>query len=164
MKSCCLLIPFVLCATTIAQEERPLNSKPIPKVADLERVAGAPADGDAFQQMLKAYNFTENPKRVRSWGSSFGVFFEVNKDNKVIVGIRPPSGATNMPTFAGELPQQLKPEVSIAEIELKLGRPKSTSGELNGQYIMMYEGLHVITLNGRLFEIWVTAPFRKNRP
>lgn len=161
MKSCCLLLPLVLCTTTIAQEAKPLNCRPVPKVADLERAVGAAADDDAFQQMLKEYHFTENPKRDRSWGSSFGVFFEVNKDSKVIVGIRPPSAATNLPTFAGELPQQLKPEISIAEIEGKLGRPKSTSGEPNGQYIMMYEGLHVITLNGRLFEIWLTSPSRK---
>jgi hypothetical protein len=162
MNSCCPLLILVLCTTTtVAQEAKPLNSKPIPKVADLERVVGAAADDDAFQQILKAYDFTENPKRERSWGSSFGVFFAVNKDNRVIVGIRPPSSATNMPTYAGELPQKLKPEISIAEIENKLGRPKLTSGELKGQYIMMYEGLHVITLNGQLFEIWLTSASKR---
>ena len=163
MKFYCLLIAILLStATLIAQEAKPtLDSKPIPVIADLERVVGAGADDDVFQQMLKTYHFTENPKRERSWGSSFGVFFEVSKDNKVLVGIRPPTSAANMPTYAGELPHKLKPEVSVAEIGSKLGRPKSTSGELNGQYIMIYEGLHVITLNGRLFEIWLTSASRR---
>ena len=162
MKTCCSLLIFAFCtSTSVAQQAKQLDKKPIPKVADLERVVGASADDEAFQKILKAYVFSENPKRERSWGSSFGVFFNANNDNKVIVGIRPPSGATNMPTYSGELPHKLKPEISIAEIENTLGRPKSTSGELKGQYIMMYEGLHVITLNGQLFEIWLTSPSRK---
>lgn len=144
------------CGLTRAEE-----AGPIPRLAELQNIVGLTLDDEEFRRILSAYKFSENPKRENSWGSPFGVFFGVTKANAVTVGIRPPSRSTNMPTYSGDLPRKLEPEDSIATIQRKLGDPELTSGDPQGQYVMQYEGMNVVTLRGRLLEIWLTPTPRK---
>jgi len=152
-----LIIPLTIICLACASVPTCADDKvAIPKLEELNRIVGIPVDSDEFRKMLTNYGFGENPKRENSWGSAFGVFFEITKDRIVVVGIRPQSTATNMPTYPGELPRKLKAADSIATIESKLGKPQSSSGNPQEQYVMQYEGLNVVTLSGQLFEVWLT--------
>lgn len=136
----------------------------VPTLPQLKKVVGINATGPEFKRMLSDYRFSENPKRKNSWGSSFGVMFEITNEhqkNVVIIGIRPPSRATNMPTYSGDLPRKLDSEDSIATIKTKLGDPNLSSGNPQEQYVMQYDEMNVVTLGGRLFEIWLIPPPRK---
>lgn len=144
------------CGMTCADDRRP-----IPKLAELKSVVGLTVDDPQFRRMLSAYGFSENPKRNHSWGSSFGVMFERTKEKTVTAGIRPPSPATNTPTYPGELPGMLRPEDPIATIEGKLGTPERVSGDPRGQYVMQYNGMSVVTVGGRLFEVWLVPALPK---
>ena len=126
----------------------------MPSLAELESVVGLGKTSDAFKKVLAAYGFSENPKRKDSWGSSFGVFFEVSNE-KVRVGIRPPSDATNMPVYQGALPRRLKSRDTVMRMLEKLGKPKQVTGEPKGYYEMTYAGLTVYAMNGELFEVWL---------
>lgn len=140
------------------------KTRSIPRLAELQNVVGVSVGDEEFRRMLKAYRFSENPKRDDSWGSPFGVFFAVTKANTVTVGIRPPSRSTNMPTYPGELPRGLKPEDPVATVESKLGSPKHTGGDPHGHYVMQYDGMNVVTLRERLFEVWLTSTPPKAEP
>jgi|GEM_PF-1724198 len=126
----------------------------IPSLEILSSVVGASKSSTQFKSTLTKYDFSENPKRDNSWGSSFGVFFEL-RDNRIQVGLRPPSDATNMPTYPGELPKGLEVGDSIEEILKKLGKPKRTEHDPQAYYEMSFEGITVYTMRGTLFEIWL---------
>jgi len=147
-----LLIVFLLVGTLVNAEE----TKRIPTFKQLEAVAGRHSNAEELKALLRDFDFSENPKRERSWGSGFGVFLEQSKTGIVNVGVRPPSRMTNMPTYLGMLPKQLEPEDTVESIERKLGKPDRTAGEGDGQLIMHYDGFHIITLGRQLSEIWLT--------
>ena len=146
--------------TLVCAEE----AKRVPTFKQLEAVAGTHANAEGFTELLGDFDFSENPKRERSWGSGFGVFLEQSKTGIVNVGVRPPSRLTNMPTYRGKLPKQLTPEDTVETIQRKLGKPDRTVGPEDGQFVMHYDGFHVITLGGRLFELWLTEFKPKAEP
>lgn len=133
----------------------------IPSIELLLSVVGVHATSKEFHEVLAAYDFSENPKRDKSWGSSFGVFFEL-RDKRVQVGIRPPSDATNMPTYSGKLPRGLIAGDSIAEIKRKLGEPQRTANDPKNYFEMRFDGMTIYTMAGKLFEVWL-VPKKTNR-
>ena len=132
-------------------DDKPLK---IPSIELLSSVVGVHATAKELHQVLAAYDFSENPKREESWGSSFGVFFELD-DKRIQVGIRPPSDATNMPTYPGKLPRGLIAGDSIPEIKRKLGEPLNTVHDPENYYEMRYDGMTIYTMDGKLYEIWL---------
>lgn len=148
---CFAISTVLLCSTASAQEP-----KRVPPFSRLDAVAGVRANSDEFKQLLDDYKFSKNPKRNNSWGSSFGVFLEPSNNRVVSIGIRPPSSTTNMPTYPGELPKGLKPEDTIESLRRKLGQPNRTQTLDSGTVAMFYDGYHIITIGGKLFEIWLT--------
>jgi hypothetical protein len=124
-----------------------------PSLEVLSSIVGASASSKEFRGVLEKYGFRENPKRDNSWGAS-GVFFEV-RDGRVQVGIRPPSDATNLPTFPGKLPKNLKAGDSINKIREKLGAPLGTAHDPGAYYEMRFDGITVYTMGGTLFEVWL---------
>ena len=126
----------------------------IPSLKLLSSLVGLQATSKEFHEVLTAYDFSENPKRDDSWGSSFGVFFEL-RDKRIQVGMRPPSDATNMPTYPGKLPKGLIAGDSIEEIKRKLGEPQRTAHDPKNYYEMSYDGISIYTMSGTLFEVWL---------
>lgn len=151
---------FVLTGTHVCAED----GKAVPAFTQLEAVAGAQVTAKAFKDLLRDFDFSENPKRERSWGSGFGVFLEQAKNGIVSIGIRPPSRMTNMPTYGGNLPKGLLREDSLQTIRRKLGIPIRTVESEDGHVVVYYDGFHVIVLGGRLFEIWLTEFKPKAEP
>ena len=71
------------------------------------------------------------------------------------MGMRPPSAATNMAVYSGELPKSLKAGDSIDNILKKLGAPLSTAHDPDAYYEMSFAGITVYTMGGKLFEVWL---------
>lgn len=153
--TCSLLLATFVCAEEV---------KRVPTLNELQAIAGTQASSEAFVKFIEEFDFSENPKRERSWGSSFGVFLEQSKTGVVSVVIRPPSRMTNMPTYKGQLPKKLTAEDTINAIQKNLGKPNRTAGPNSGSYRMYYDEFYVITLRGRLFEIWLTKIHKKAKP
>lgn len=128
------------------------NAK-IPSLELLSSLVGVSASSQEFKDVLRDYHFHENPKRDTSWGTG-GVFFEL-RNGRVQVGMRPPSDATNMSVYPGELPRGLKAGDSINNILKKLGAPLSTAYEPDAYYEMNFAGITVYTMGGKLFEVWL---------
>lgn len=128
----------------------------VPAFQRLDTVAGCQAESDEFKRLLRDYQFSPNPKRDNSWGSIFGVFLEQSQKGVVSVVIRPPSSATNMPTYSGTLPKEMKSEDTIETLKRKLGEPKRIDEPEKGNVVLYYDGFHVVTLDGKLFELWLT--------
>lgn len=135
----------------------------VPTLVTLLSVVGASMTSDSFEKILTDYKFSPNRKRKNSWGSGFGVSFEVVKGCIAVV-IRPPSGGTNMPTYPGRLPGGLKKGDTIADILRKLGKPKRTALDPAQLYNMTFEGLTVNTIRGQLFEVWLTTTEKVTAP
>lgn len=132
----------------------------IPPLSVLSSLVGVSPSSKEFKDALRDYEFGKNPKRDNSWGSSFGVFFEL-RNGRIQVGMRPPSDATNMPTYSGELPKGLKAGDSIDNIREKLGSPLGTAHDPAAYYEMRFEGITVYTMRGKLFEVWLNSPETK---
>ncbi|MCI5129485.1 MAG: hypothetical protein D3915_02930 [Candidatus Electrothrix sp. AU1_5] len=130
----------------------------IPSLELLSSLVGVSASSQEFKDVLKDYHFAENTKRDnerdKSWGTG-GVFFVKLRSGRIQVGMRPPSDATNMPVYPGELPKRLKAGDSIDNILKKLGAPLSTAHDPDAYYVMNFAGITVITMGGKLFEVWL---------
>lgn len=153
-----ICIALLSCAV-VAQDR-----KRIPPFSRLDAVGGAHAESDDFKGLLQDYQFSPNPKRDNSWGSGFGVFLERSKTGLISIGIRPPSSATNMPTYQGNLPKGLKPEDTIESLKRKLGQPDRIEEPETGYAVMHYNGYRIIALDGKLFEIWLTELKKEAEP
>jgi hypothetical protein len=132
----------------------------IPSLKSLSAIVGAKGDDEQFKKILKNYKFSKNPKRENSWGSSFGVFLGLG-NRGIQVGFRPPSESTNMPTYTGTLPRNLKAGDTIEEIEKKLGKPLKTNHDPKAYYEMVFEEVTIYTMRGKLFEVWLIPTKQK---
>jgi hypothetical protein len=133
----------------------------IPSLNLLSTLVGLQATSEEFHEVLTAYDFSENPKRDDSWGSSFGIFLEL-RDKVIQIGMRPPSDATNMQTYPGKLPKGLIAGDSIEEIKRKLGEPQKTAHDPKNYYEMSYDGITIYTMSGKLYEVWL-VPMTNNK-
>lgn len=142
---------FALCLTLPHATGR----DPIPTLTVLQEIVGEKRDSKALAAFLERYRFNENPKRNNSWGSAFGVFVEIDPDGHAFIGMRPPSAATNMPTYPGKLPRALEKNDTIATIQQKLGKPTKVRHDPEVYFEMIYDTMTIYTMRGRLFEVWL---------
>lgn len=141
--------------TCVCSMVLPAAAKPaVPTLELLTSFVGADPSSREFKKFLEDYEFSENPKRDNSWGSSFGVLLEVS-EGRVNVGMRTPSQFSNVPTYCGTLPKGLKADDPIERIQVKLGKPLSVAHDPRAYYEMEFEGMTVCTLGGVLSEVWL---------
>lgn len=133
----------------------------MPSLETLRTAVGWDKGSTAFAAFLKQHDFSENPKREDSWGSAFGVMIELRDHRWVMIGIRPLSSGTNLPTYGGLLPGGLQSGDSIEAIITKLGEPIKIIRDGNAMIEMVFDGLTVVTLRDELFEIWLTEPTKE---
>ena len=129
----------------------------IPSLKLLSSLVGVSASSQEFKDVLRDYHFHKSSKSDNSWVSC-GLFLVELRNGRVQVGMRPPSDATNMPVYSGELPKGLKAGDSIDEIQQKLGAPLSTTYDPGTYYEMNFAGITVYTMQGKLFEVWLIPP------
>ena len=153
------IIPlFIALSVSLSFSQDIEQEKDIPDLKDIEKVIGIDEGAKEFIEFTSKFRFSKSHLRKNSWGSSFGVFLECNKDGKVYVVMRPPSGANGMAAYKGALPKGLKSGNSLEEIISKLGKPAKVTkiGKPEDGYITLdYESMTVIVINKVLFEVWL---------
>ena len=158
------ILNLLICFLLVGRQTCAQEIKRVPTFGQLEAVAGTHVKDEKLAELLRDFDFSENPKRERSWGSRFGVFLEQSKMGIVSVVIRPPSERTKIAPFAGKLPKQLAAEDTVKDIKQKLGKPERVVELGDAHQVMHYNGFHIVTLDGRLFEIWLTEFEEKAEP
>lgn len=152
----CLQVLVAVCVSVIGTSQA--EEKKIPPIEELKKLVGLSPSSTQFQKFLTTYSFSKASKGTNSWVSS-GVFLSAHND-RVQVGIRPPSENTNMSVYRGKLPGGLEAEDSTATIAKKLGAPKSIEGD---PHAMKYGDLTIYTMEDKLFEIWMIPDKLENK-
>ena len=134
-----------------------------PTFAELKQFAGTKFETAEFQAFIDKYDFSKNHKRDRSWGSGIGVFIELSREDTAIMGVRP-IGAGFGQKYRGELPSDVKQGDSLKTVLKKLGKPLKTTGKKNGYHTLYYDGFHVISTHGSLFELWISPDVKGDPP
>ena len=149
-----LVLLFTALSVSLCSAQEGNQEKIVPDLKDIQKVIGLDKESKEFIEFTKKFRFSEFHLRKNSWGSSFGVFLECNKEGKVYVGMRPPSGANGMAEYKGALPRGLKSGDKLAEIISKLGEPTKVTklGKPEDGYITLdYKGMTVGVINGVLW-------------
>jgi hypothetical protein len=127
-----------------------------PSLELLQSLVGRYVGSKPVRSLIEDYGFRRIPQRPKSWSSTFGITLTADADDLLEVRLRPSADSKNVRSYAGPLPSGLKAEQTIEEIKRVLGEPIEASGEMDGEFILMYKNLSVVTQRGTLFEIWLT--------
>lgn len=129
-----------------------------PDLTELQALVGKKGNHPPLVAFLDNHGFwEEDPGQGKLWSSPLGVLIQLDED-RVCVGLRPPSDANRGTVYGGALPKGLLAGESDATITKKLGEPLAANCVPGIFSELIYDDLVVHTSGGSLVRVWLVPP------